>query len=219
MSGDSSFEWWRRTLQYKTGLGLTEDEKIKYEKDLSVRTTKNDCERCYSYRDWMLQYSPSVRFMIEQIDKVKPGAFKPEQMICEECEGYEKAGGFHPELGIMLCQNRILDKYHLEDTMTHELVHYYDNLRFKVDWLNLKHHACSEIRASSLSGECRLMLQFWYRAINKVGKGHQECVKRRAIISLQLNPNCESKEHATKIVDEVFESCFNDTRPFEEIYK
>jgi inner membrane protease ATP23 len=29
----------------------------------------------------------------------------------------------------------------------HELVHMYDHTKFKVDWTNLRHHACSEVSA------------------------------------------------------------------------
>lgn len=33
----------------------------------------------------------------------------------------------------------------MEDTLVHELVHMYDHAKFKVDWSNLRHHACSEV--------------------------------------------------------------------------
>lgn len=36
----------------------------------------------------------------------------------------------------------------MEDTLVHELVHMYDHCKFKVDWSNLRHHACSEVRNS-----------------------------------------------------------------------
>jgi inner membrane protease ATP23 len=158
--------------------------------------------------------------MIQQIKKVNPlvGDKIDEKIVCDICDEW-KGGGFHPELGVLLCQNRIIDRYHLEDTLSHELVHYYDNTKFKVDWLNLKHHACSEIRASSLSGECRIMNQIKRAGLTKFGRGHQECVKRRAILSVEANPNCQSKEQATKVVEEVWDSCFNDTRPFDHIYR
>jgi hypothetical protein len=29
--------------------------------------------------------------------------------------------------------------------MAHELIHAFDHCRFKVDWSNLRHHACSEV--------------------------------------------------------------------------
>ncbi|KAF9047227.1 hypothetical protein BDP27DRAFT_1517384 [Rhodocollybia butyracea] len=31
----------------------------------------------------------------------------------------------------------------------------FDEFRFKVDWNNLRHHACSEIHVSNLSGDTR----------------------------------------------------------------
>ncbi|CAM9022802.1 unnamed protein product [Wickerhamomyces anomalus] len=211
------FEWWRRTMSYKTGLGLTDDEKIRYENDLKYRTNQKDCDKCYEYRDWALKYSPTVIFMLQQIKKAG-GHVSDDKIVCDICDEW-KGGGFHPELGVLLCQNRIIDKWHLEDTLSHELVHYYDNSKFKVDWVNLKHHACSEIRASSLSGECRLMNQIHRAGLTKFGRGHQECVKRRATLSVASNPFCKDKEEAKKVVEEVWDSCFNDTRPFEEIYR
>ncbi|KAJ1672908.1 Mitochondrial inner membrane protease atp23, partial [Spiromyces aspiralis] len=73
------------------------------------------------------------------------------------------------------------------------------------------------IRAASLSGDCR-----WLREINRGHYGfikqHQKCVKRRAILSILNNPSCKSKEDAERAVNKVFNSCFTDTRPFEEIY-
>lgn len=224
-SGDNAgFEWWRRTMQYKTGISLTPEEKTRYEDDSKARDLKKECLKCYEYRDWMLKYSPTVRFMVQAITKLNKGSdskFDDSKIICDYCPDW-KGGGFHPELGILLCQNRLRDKWHLEDTLSHELIHYFDDLKWQVDWLNLKHHACSEIRASSLSGECRFWEEFKRRGFRTgfhVARGHQDCVRRRAIISVSGNPNCQSKEHAAKIVDEVWDSCFADTRPFDEIYR
>lgn len=105
--------------------------------------------------------------------------------------------------------------------MTHEMVHAYDYLRFKVDFEthDLRHAACTEIRASSLSGECRFWREFWHRAQWKVTYQHQECVRRRAAISVSKRPNCKDDVEAAKVVNEVWDSCFADTRPFDEIYK
>jgi inner membrane protease ATP23 len=41
-------------------------------------------------------------------------------------------------------------------TLTHELVHAYDHCRAYVDWTNCVHHACSEVRAANLSGDCKM---------------------------------------------------------------
>ena len=101
------------------------------------------------------------------------------------------------------------------------MVHAYDYLRFKVDFQthDLRHAACTEIRASSLSGECRFWREFWHRAQYKVTYQHQECVKRRATLSVAARPNCRDDVEAAKVVNEVWDSCFADTRPFDEIYK
>ena len=45
----------------------------------------------------------------------------------------------------------------------------------------------------------------------------QACVRRRAVLSVMANPNCQDKESAERAVNEVWESCFNDTRPFDEV--
>lgn len=219
------FQWWRRTFQYKTGLGLTTEEKRQYENDYQFVLQRQQCKQCYDYRDWILNYSPTVRFMAQQISKLNVKSngdvlpFDESKVICDVCPDW-KSGGFHPELGILLCQNRIRDKWHLEDTLAHEMIHYFDNLKWQVDWLNLKHHACSEIRASSLSGECRFSQEFARRGFGfEISKGHQACVKRRATLSVMGNPSCKDEEHAKAIVEEVWDSCFSDTRPFEEIYR
>ena len=57
-------------------------------------------------------------------------------------------------LQIVLCENNIYSQGHMNDTLTHELVHSYDHCRAHVDWDNLQHLACSEIRAANVSGEC-----------------------------------------------------------------
>ena len=36
-------------------------------------------------------------------------------------------------------------------------------------------------------------------------------------MSVMANPNCPDKESAERAVNEVWESCFNDTRPFDEV--
>jgi len=45
----------------------------------------------------------------------------------------------------------------------------------------------------------------------------QACVRRRAIESVKANPACPNEAAAERAVNEVWESCFNDTRPFDEV--
>ena len=100
------------------------------------------------------------------------------------------------------------------------MVHAYDHLRFRIDWNgNVRHHACSEIRASSLSGECRFLREVLGRRQWHLSQQHQECVRRRAALSISARPDVRDDAHAARIVNEVWESCFADIRPFEEIYR
>lgn len=104
-------------------------------------------------------------------------------LSCHPCNK-ERAGGFSPELQeILLCQDGFIDKKHMEDTIVHELVHLYDHAKFKVDWTDLRHVACSEVithlsfhhapftishskqvRAANLSGDCK-----WDRELMRRG--------------------------------------------------
>ena len=47
----------------------------------------------------------------------------------------------------------------------------------------------------------------------------QACVRRRAVLSVAANPACPDVETAERAVNEVWDSCFPDTRPFDEVSK
>ncbi|CBQ69658.1 conserved hypothetical protein [Sporisorium reilianum SRZ2] len=200
-------------------------------------------ERCEQWTDELFRTSPMVRFMSKHLTLLDCNPLSPlpppasaatsktplpppqPKLVIAPCPP-DIAGGFSPSLpseptshsSILLCSNRIFSKAHLEDTLSHEMVHWYDHCRFLVDWSNLRHHACSEIRAASLSGDCGLAREFKRRHYG-FKLQHQNCVKRRAVLSILANPACNGdREKAERTVDEVFESCFGDTRPFDEIY-
>ncbi|KAI9267409.1 peptidase M76 family-domain-containing protein [Sporodiniella umbellata] len=209
-----TFEKWRQSLQYITGLGMTPQEEQNFKKKLDQNLEEYQCKTCEIWKENLLKNSPPVRFMVDELEKIGTKVTK-EDFTCVPCDP-TRSGGFSPE-GIILCQNTLPEKTMQETTMVHEMVHLYDDTKFKVDWTNLKHQACSEIRASSLSGDCR-----WTREMKRgfftFTKQHQACVKRRAILSVEQNPLCESREDAERAVQSVFDSCFADTRPFDEIY-
>jgi len=91
-----------------------------------------------------------------------------------------------------------------------------------------------KIRANSLSGDCKLTQELG-RGLGGFSKHHQvsykilflladlvynsrqTCVRRRSVISVTANDACPDKATAEQVVNEVFESCFNDTRPFDEV--
>ena len=205
-----------RYVQSKLGR-LSPEEQAEYTKETALKKDEAQCKKCNEWKQWNLDYSPTVRFMIDEIAKVG-GNINANNINCAKCDE-QKSGGFHPELGILLCQNKVYSRTHCEDTMAHEMVHAYDHCRFEVNWEDLRHHACSEIRASALSGECRMLNEIVRHGHLKFAKGHQECARRRAVLSVMGNPNCKDRETAQLVVDQVFDRCFSDTRPFDEIYR
>ncbi|GAA5998297.1 putative metalloprotease [Rhodotorula paludigena] len=242
-----SFERWRATLSaFAAPARLRCDDKAAWDQgaimqgqqpdaDKSDRDRKRDladCRRCEKWRDELARESPIVRFMLQHISLLPPAPGStmpaPEQsdtphlplpVTCQPCPP-TMAGGYSSELGILLCQNRFMSRAHVEDALAHELVHAWDERRFKPrgKWgEDLRAHACTEIRAENLSGDCRFGREFTRRNWHFT-KQHQACVRRRAILSVAANPNCKSKDEAERVVNEVFESCWPDTRPFDEIY-
>jgi hypothetical protein len=110
--------------------------------------------------------------MLENIQQAN-GNLDKTNIRCLPC-GKLQSGGFDANYGILLCQNRLIDRSHMEDTLAHELVHAYDHLRFDVDWKDLRHHACSEVsfprkRPTSLLTRRRYALPAL--AANVVGPG------------------------------------------------
>ncbi|KAH9831296.1 cercosporin toxin biosynthesis protein, partial [Teratosphaeria destructans] len=149
-----------------------------------------------------------------------PPPSAPHNVRCRRClDGGQKAG-FDPQFGIKVCANEVRGRGQLEDTLAHEMMHAYDFLRFKLDPLDLRHAACMEIRASMLSGECRFLREFVSRGQWGVTQQLQECVRRRAALSVRARPACGGDDvKAVRVVNEVWDSCFADTRPFDEIYR
>lgn len=82
--------------------------------------------------------------MLENIAKLD-GKMDGSNIKCMPCGDSLQWGGFSPDHGVLLCQDKLRGRSETEDTLAHELVHVYDHLRFKVDWQDLKHQACSEV--------------------------------------------------------------------------
>jgi inner membrane protease ATP23 len=178
--------------------------------------TPERCER--ELHDMATKTSPIVRFMLEKM--AEAGCAIDSRFFRVETCSERVVGGFRPPDGIVMCHNQIHDRTTMENMLAHELVHAYDQCRGgkKMNWLDLKQHACSEIRAANLSGDCHWLNELMRgRVFVNVHKHHQKCVRRRAELSVAMNPNCKSAKHAEEVVNEVFETCFRDTAPYDDI--
>ena len=162
--------------------------------------------------------SPIVRFMIEKL--ADAGCAIDERFFKIERCSSDVVGGFRPPDGIVLCHNQIHDRTTMENTVAHELIHAYDQCRAgkRMNWSDVRQHACSEVRAANLSGDCHWVNEVMRGKVFAGLKGHhRKCARRRAELSVAMNPKCRGAKYAEEIVGEVFERCFNDTAPFDDI--
>ena len=195
------------------------------ERYFDARDTLNearDCARCDKDKKWLFTNSPIIRFLQTEISLLGPpdgsASINENNVRCKRCTK-DQSGGFDTDYGIMLCANKLRNRGHQEDTLAHEMVHAYDHMRFKLDPYDLRHAACMEIRAATLSGECRFLREFFTRGQWRITGQLQECVRRRAALSVRARPACKDDLQAAMVVNEVWEGCFWDTRPFDEIYR
>lgn len=112
--------------------------------DVDKRYEAQDCKRCEENRDYLLQYSPVIRFMSDRIGELG-GELNTNNVRCMRCIQPGQGAGFDPDYGIRICANKMKNRKHTEDTLAHEMVHAYDRLRFKLDWEDLRHAACTEV--------------------------------------------------------------------------
>ncbi|QPH01901.1 Mitochondrial inner membrane protease atp23 [Epichloe festucae Fl1] len=225
---DPETKWWMNYFNILSGR-MTREGQFHYREWRYKVHEERDCKRCEEYRDWLFVHSPVVRFLSDKIKDLN-GKLDASNIVCRRCPSRlgedgtvnRQAGGFDPKHGILICANEMRDRKHMEDTVAHEMVHAWDHLRWKMDWTgdkDLKHAACTEIRASMLSGECRWTREAFTRGQWSVTQQFQNCVRRRAIQSVMARPRCKDDVQATKVVNEVWDSCFADTRPFDEVYR
>ena len=100
-----------------------------------------------------------------------------------------KVGGFNINVNndpdykpkILLCEDLLVTKRVLSNALVHELVHAYDSCRANIDVTNCSEHACTEIRASALSGECS-----WFNELTRLKfGGKNECLPLSTYIYIQ----------------------------------
>ena len=127
-----------------TGNSLTAGPRSKDELAGEAATAKENARRkdCTTLINRLFEHSPIVIFLNSELLKV--GC--PPKIYCTPCTE-DKFGGFNPDYGIAICQNKVDTKRRVESTLVHEMMHAYDHCRFKFNINNLKQVACSEVLA------------------------------------------------------------------------
>ncbi|GFP94525.1 mitochondrial inner membrane protease atp23 [Phtheirospermum japonicum] len=170
--------------------------------------TVDECEN-------MIQRSfrtPMVRFLREHLEKSGCG-IGSDFIKAVHCKG-ATAGGYDQVQGIVVCSNHLKIQDEVTQVVIHGLIHAYDECRAaNLDWSDCAHHACSEIRAGHLSGDCHYKREL-LRGFMKLRGHEQDCVRRRVMKSVTANPSC-SEAAAKDAMAAVWDTCYNDTKPFD----
>ncbi|KAB2023069.1 hypothetical protein Goshw_029733 [Gossypium schwendimanii] len=156
--------------------------------------------------------TPMVKFLMEHMEKTgcKVGDNFIKAVNCNRKMG----GGYVRGEGIVVCSDQVKIQDDVNQVVIHELIHAYDECRASnLDWTNCAHHACSEIRAGHLSGDCHYKREF-LRGFMKIRGHEQDCVRRRVMKSVIANPFC-SETAAKDAMEAVWDVCYNDTKPFD----
>lgn len=168
------------------------------------------CERkVYS----CLQTSALVKLMMSALKNAGCEVDIRRHIACEVCDK-TVSGGYDPEMNqVVVCQNRATSEDAVRGVLAHEFVHMFDYCRAKLDFKNLEHLACTEIRAANL-----IHCSFLNAVVDgtaspfRIAKQHAECVKNKAVASV-LAVRKVSIQEAKEVVDKVFDKCYNDLEP------
>ena len=132
--------------------------------------------------------------------------------ICKDGREFVNAGGYDDTTNqVFLCSNNIRNKFGvIHGTLLRNLLHMYDVCTKKVDFTNVNHLACMEIRKANLAG-CNLGIHLTRINPFSIGAEHAGCVKQTA--TYVLGEKLNDPERAEIAVSNVFQKCYKDLEP------
>jgi mitochondrial inner membrane protease ATP23 len=132
---------------------------------------------------------------------------------CEVCD-HSVSGGYDPVLNqVIVCQNIAKSEGMVQGVMAHEFIHMFDYCRNDLDFKNIEHLACTEIRAANLT-HCSFLsaVSQGDASFFKIKGQHQNCVKTKALASV-LAVRKVTPAEAIDAIERVFPRCYNDLEP------
>lgn len=101
----------------------------------------------------------------------------------------------------------------MQGVLTHEFIHMFDYCRNNLDFKNIDHLACTEIRAANLA-HCSFLSAVTSGDASpfKIKQAHQNCVKTKALSSVMATRDVSMTE-AMAAIEKVFPKCYPDLEP------
>lgn len=160
-----------------------------------------------------IKTSPLVKLMMSALKSSGCAIDIRRHIACEECS-HTVSGGYDPVLNqIVVCQNVATNKGLIQGVLTHEMIHMFDYCRNELDFKNVDHLACTEIRAANLT-HCSFV-SAWLQGDTSFfdfKESHKICVKNKALMSVLAVRNV-CKEEAMEAIERVFPKCYADLEP------
>lgn len=184
--------------------------------DFLWNVTSRYNRKCEAYALDCIRYNPMVKMMLEAMKTHGCPINLRRHISCESC--YQGVyGGFDSNINqVVICQNNN-NKKSVCNLIAHELVHAFDKCRGKVNFNDARHVACTEIRAAALTS----CTSYTGSKMGKIQLGmskndHIKCTKYYATQSL-IAVKMISEEEALRVVNSVFDKCYNDKEPYGRI--
>lgn len=193
--GDKYKPSWRNVLF--GGEGKEDLDKIKCERNV-FKCVKN---------------SPMVKLMMGSLKSSGCAIDIRRHIACEFCDK-SVSGGYDPLLNqIVICQNTAKSEGVVQGVLSHEMIHMFDFCNNQLDFKNIDHLACTEIRAANLA-HCSFMSAWMQGDASpfRIKQHHEHCVKTKALYSV-LAVRSVSKLEAIEAVERVFPRCYADLEP------
>lgn len=122
--------------------------------------------------------------------------------------------GYDPVLNqVVVCQNIATSEGMVQGVLAHEFIHMFDYCRNDLDFKNIDHLACTEIRAANLT-HCSFMSAMTQgdASLFNIKAQHQNCVKTKALASV-LAVRRVTPEEGIQAIERVFPKCYKDLEP------
>lgn len=176
--------------------------------------------KCYEQIQNCIATNSSIQRLLKALAEFGCPFDLRRHVVCEnDDEGHyqhHRAGFDRKHCQIVLFSNRLHSTKEFCTIFQHELIHAFDYCRADLNFENLEHLACTEIRAANLSDQCSFFQHLStssrpFRWKNQ----HQQCVKERARESMKISFDRTRKE-LDEIIENVFSRCYHDREPFDD---
>jgi len=163
-----------------------------------------------------IQEMPMVKTLLSALQSSGCPVDLTRHLSCEMCQPGQEvqhAGGYDPALNqVFICSNNATSRGAVHGALVRNLIHMFDTCVNRYEPNSPRHLACTEVRKANLAN-CQFLSAMSRQDASFGVSGQQAaCVRSVAVESL-VKTQFLREEVASRVVDEVFDSCYADMEP------